>query len=48
MGCRDVAMLLRRTGIGRAAWTGNGLEGGWQQQNLLCFCDFDVSFTKLI
>ena len=48
MGCRDVAMSVRRAGIGRAGWTGNGLEGGWQHQNLLCFCDFDVSFTKLI
>ena len=47
MGCRDVVMSARRAGIGRAGWTGNGL-GVWQHQNLLCFCDFDVSFTKLI
>lgn len=48
MGYRDTVVLVGSTGIGRARWTRDELEGGWQHHNLLCFYHFDVSFTKLI
>lgn len=35
MVCRDVGVLVGRTGIVRAEWTRDGLEGEWTHQNLL-------------